>query len=614
MVLKWSRSTVWRPLLAAAWLCAVCASFAQTLIPPKGSPADAPKARLAFTVRVEAPDAIRDFLERHLELQRYREVPDLTPAELSRLIMAAEDNARDLLGTLGYFSATVQVTPQGQDIRVLVTPGTPTRITAVDIEFAGAITEDLQAQTQQRALRNGWALGVGKVFTQDAWDSAKSQALRLLTSQRYPTGRLSDSRADIDPATHSARLRVTLDSGPKFYLGAIKVSGMDRYDPVLVNNFSRLQPGAEYDQAALLEAQQRLATSGYFDSVYLSLDTTGDPAAAPVLVTVREARRQKIVLGVGVSTDGGPRLSLEHTHHRVPGLGWRALTKIALQRSDRSIGTELTSPPDAKFWSWTAAALAKREETSGVRVVSQRYRLGRIKTIDNADYNYFLQYDRAREDRVTGPVQADTFSVNFAWTRRHFDNPTAPTDGWGLGLELGGGVTTGANRQPFFRTKARWLGYWPLDNTAAPEARRNARNGRIALRAEAGAVMARDGVVLPSTQLFLTGGDNTVRGYGLHDIGVLSSAGQTVAGRYLGVGSVEWQRPIRSASGRFSDWETTVFVDAGAVADKPNQLKARVGVGAGLRWRSPVGPLQVDLAWGEATRQLRLHLNVGFSF
>jgi translocation and assembly module TamA len=614
MNLKWSRSAVWRPLLAAAWLFAVCPSFAQDAAVASDATAQAPKDKIAFVVKVEAPDNIRVFLERHLELQRYREVPDLTSAELSRLISAAEGNARDLLGTLGYFSAEVKITRQGPEIRVAVTPGPPTRITDVQIDFSGAITQDPEGQSQQLILRNSWALGTGKIFTQDAWDSAKSQALGVLTRQRYPTGRLADSRADIDPTTQSARLQLSLDSGPKFQLGDIRTMGISRYDPLMVANLSRLQSGSDYDQASLLEAQQRLANSGYFDSVYLSLDTTGDPAAAPVLVTVREARRQKIVLGVGVSTDGGPRLTLEHTHHRVPGLGWRALSKLALQRTDRSISTDLTSPPDEKFWSWTLGGLVLREEASGVLVNSQRYRVGRIKTIDNADYNYYLQYDRAREERSTGPVLADTLTANFAWTRRNFNNLQFPTDGWGLTLELGGGVTVGSSREPFFRTRARGLSYWPLDDVSTSEARRNASKGRIALRAEMGAVIARDGVVLPSTLLFLTGGDNAVRGYGLREIGVQTSAGQTVAGRYLGVASVEWQRPIRTASGRFNDWESTVFIDAGAVADQRAQLKAHVGVGAGLRWRSPVGPLQVDLAWGEATRKLRLHLNVGFTF
>jgi translocation and assembly module TamA len=57
-----------------------------------------------------------------------------------------------------------------------------------------------------------------------------------------------------------------------------------------------------------------------------------------------------------------------------------------------------------------------------------------------------------------------------------------------------------------------------------------------------------------------------------------------------------------------------VFVDAGAVADKPSQLKAKVGVGAGVRINSPVGPLQVDLAYGVQSKRFRLHLSVGFTF
>jgi translocation and assembly module TamA len=34
----------------------------------------------------------------------------------------------------------------------------------------------------------------------------------------------------------------------------------------------------------------------------------------------------------------------------------------------------------------------------------------------------------------------------------------------------------------------------------------------------------------------------------------------------------------------------------------------------GVRWRSPIGPLRADLAWGEEVRKVRLHVNVGISF
>ena len=126
-------------------------------------------------------------------------------------------------------------------------------------------------------------------------------------------------------------------------------------------------------------------------------------------------------------------------------------------------------------------------------------------------------------------------------------------------------------------------------------------------------MLARDSAVLPSTQLFLTGGDATVRGYAFHDIGATSATGQTTPGRFMVNGSIEWQRPIL-VNGQPSDWESTVFIDAGSVADRRADFKAKVGIGAGARWRSPVGPLQMDVAYGLATRQLRLHLTVGFTF
>jgi translocation and assembly module TamA len=161
------------------------------------------------------------------------------------------------------------------------------------------------------------------------------------------------------------------------------------------------------------------------------------------------------------------------------------------------------------------------------------------------------------------------------------------------------------------RLLARWLHYQPLGRVQATQG--PARQSRLAWRAEAGAVLARSSAQLPVTQLFLTGGDTTVRGYGYRAIGARTNNGQLFGGRYLAVGSAEWQRPI-VWQGEMTDWESTLFVDAGAVADQPGDLHARVGVGAGLRWRSPVGPVQADLAWGVQAKELRLHLRLGFSF
>ena len=579
----------------------------------------APSTGPAFVLDVQAPDEIKAYLTRHLEIQRYRELTDLDNNELARLIAAAERNARDLLGTLGYFSPVIDLALQDatatapRTVVIAVKPGEATRVTKVDIDFTGAIRGEPAAAEQRQRIRALWALRRGMNFTQADWDSAKNQAIRQLTAQRYPTGSISDSRADIDSDNDSARLALTLDSGPLFRLGAVNVEGIERYNTALVERLARVATGSEYDQARLLEAQQRLLDSGFFDSALITLDTTGDPAAAPVSVQVREAKLQKIVLGIGASTDSGPRLSAEHIHNRLPGIGWRSVSKVSVDRVTQVLGTELLAQPDEDGWRWLTSALLQKQTTNGIAVYSQRYRGGRTQAGDRIDRNLYGQYDRARTTAAGLPDEtASSVSVNYAFTQRKFDSLPFPTEGYGLAVEVGGGLTLGSSQQPFFRTHTRLLGYWPLADSDRIN-RSALRAGRIVWRLDGGAVLARAQAKLPETQLFLTGGDTTVRGYGLRDIGVTLPTGQTAAGRYLAGGSLEWQRPI-TVRDRLTDWESAVFIDAGAVADQVSDLRARVGVGAGVRWRSPVGPLQIDLAYGLTPKRLRLHLSVGFTF
>jgi translocation and assembly module TamA len=135
----------------------------------------------------------------------------------------------------------------------------------------------------------------------------------------------------------------------------------------------------------------------------------------------------------------------------------------------------------------------------------------------------------------------------------------------------------GSEHLPLGRVVGRWLGIVPLER------------GRIAMRAEGGAVLAKDSARIPGALLFRTGGDTTVRGYGYRDIGIKLDNGVTGPGRYMAVGSVEYQRPMMK-DGRPSEWENTFFIDAGSVADNPKDMKPSVGIGTGVRWRSPIGP------------------------
>lgn len=612
-MLKW----VWAVVLMAGASGAV---LAQNTSLPLDAPNQGTPALPAFKLNIEAPEALRDLLERHLELLRYQALSDLSDSELMRLMGTAQQDTQDLLATEGYFSPKILIerepnpTNDVRTVRLLVEPGEPTRVSDVRLVFSGPITSDPAALAQQKRIETQWALKPGTRFTQAAWTKAKQQALLQLRQQRYPTGQVTATLADIDTVGKVARLSVTLDSGPPYQLGALSITGAQRYDTQLITRLTRLPLGSDYDQAQLDEAQQRLVDSGYFDSVFISLDTTANPQSAPVRVQLRESLLQKLVLGVGASTDSGARLSVEHTHHKLPWLEWRAVSKLSVDQETRTLGTELTAPPDESNWRWVTAGQLQNQIVGSFDVNSQRLRGGRSQYGPQIDRNYYLQYDRAQTaaTATTSTVTADALSANLALTRRNFDNTTHPTQGWGLGAEVGGGTTLGSQRDPYSRLLLRGIGYVPLGKNDEDDAPKT-NASRLALRAQVGAVLARDSITLPASQLFITGGDTSVRGYGLRDIGVTLADGQITAGRYLAFGSVEWQRPITGYP-RLADWEGTVFIDAGAVADQPGDLQAKVGVGIGARWKSPVGPLQIDLAYGLASERARLHLNVGFTF
>ncbi|PUE39786.1 hypothetical protein B9Z50_13820 [Limnohabitans sp. Bal53] len=603
-------------LMAALWFAALAptSTLAQTTSTPANLSANpSPATPQAFGLEVRSSnEGIRDFLTQHLNLQRYRSLSDLDEMELARLLRDADVQARELLGTLGFFKPTLSWSQDksGKNasignlglVLVDVDPGPAARVSELQWQWLGDVADDTEARAQLKAIEQQWALPVGATFSQDAWSQAKNQALRQLLAERYPWGRILHSLALVDEPNNQVRLWLTLESGPAVRLGALQISGAEKYKVTQVERLALLPVGQVYRQNDLLEAQQRLVSSGFYDSVFVSLDAEGSPAQAPVKIELKESLRQKWVLGLGVRSDSGARVSAEHTHHSVPGLRWRSVSKLSVDKDLQSLSLDLLAPPDSSLWRLNTSVQFEQEKRGDFQVNSQRWRAGRIQLGERIDRSYFAQYDAARQ-QGDGQGALESVSGNLAGTWRNFDSLPFPSRGQGVGLELGAGVTLGPDREPYVRWRAKGLALLPLGRTS----------GRLAMRAELGSVISRDTSSLPTTQLFLTGGDNSVRGYAPNSIGVQQDDGLTVAGRYLALASLEWQQPIRWRSQR-TDWESAVFVDAGAVANDTGQLQPQIGYGAGARWRSPVGPVRIDLAYAQALHQLRLHLSVGFTF
>ncbi len=579
-------------------------------------------AGVAFALNIHAPQEVRQLLEQHLDLLRYQSLPDLGDTELQRLLLGGPQEVRGLVATLGYFAPEIRFTLQPpsagtptRHIDLDVTPGPQAHIASVHIVVDGAIAQDPDGAARQRALQEEWQLPVDSAFTQSAWDSAKRHALAQLLARRYAAARLVDSSAEVQADQATVALTLQLDSGPAYRIGPLKIQGNQRYPMALVRDLARLHAGDDYRAAQLVEAQQRITDSAYYDAAYLHLDLDSDPQAATVQVQVKEASLQKLVFGLGASTDSGMRVSVEHIHQQVPGIGWHVDNKLSVDRLSSNVSSDWTSPPDGSAWRWAGSVLVSQQKINDTDVGSQQYRFGRLITQDQLDQSYYLQF--AHSDTVVDADLQESLSesltANYAFTLRHLDSLPFPSSGWALGGEFAAGSTLGTAQEPFGRVLLRWRDYQPLGSDTAPAQQRQ-RAGRLVFNAQGGVVLVNDVASVPFVQMFLAGGDNSVRGYKVGDIGV-TGAGQSnpVPGRYLLSSSLEWQRPIYR-DGRMTDWESAVFFDTAAVANDLSQLGFCSGVGLGARWKSPIGPLQIDLAYGLATQQFSLHLGVGFVF
>jgi translocation and assembly module TamA len=583
----------------------------------KPAPGEAASAPLSFKVEVVSENrTIARHLERYLDIQRFADFPDLQAGELRRLLGEAESNARDLLAALGYFTPQLKLDagePSGERgmrrIVIDVDPGEQTKIGSHDIRFAEPMNSDPQSQRQRRDIQQDWLLKDGNPFTQEEWDAAKTAGLRTLQRERYPTARIADSKATVNADAGSAALEVEYDAGPAYRFGALKLEGVERYDADGVRNLARIPSGEIYREEVLLDAQQRLVTSGYFESAFLLLDSSErNPDEATVIAQLREAQLQKLVFGIGFSTDTGPRLSVEHTHNRMWPLGWRALNQVAVGTDTQSLATNWTDMPKASGWSWNTGLKLERSDVGDIKSDSLSLTGGRSRSADKTERRYYLQYDASNAEGGEAPSSSSSLMGNYSWVGRYFNDRVNPTSGQGIAIDGGVGLTITPSRDPFVRLDVRALKLWPFGgrNVAG-------KRSRIALRAEVGAIQAADDVDIPSNLLFLTGGDTTVRGYSYQYIGTRLPDGSIYGARYMAMTSVEWQHPI-TVFGDARSFEHTLFADAGAATDKLGDAVIYPGVGTGLRWSSPVGPMQIDVGYGMKTEKWRLHLRMGFQF
>ena len=570
--------------------------------PPAKPESVATPPAIKYEVTVDAPSPLKEVLVRDVGLVRWQSYAEMTDELLDRLMGEATDETRNAAAAEGFFSPTITVTIDRKSdpavVKLAVVPGEPTRITSVQISVTGPAATDVPLGTDAiaKATRD-WGLAQGEVFSQPAWSAAKTKAVATLAASPYAAAKLTHTEAAIDPERRSADLVVDIDSGPPFRFGDLEITGLAKYPQSIVRNFDTIRPGEPYSAHELERYIRRLNASGYFASVQAAIDPdTARPDDATVTVAVIEGPRRRFEGGIGYSTDVQFRANASYRDVDIDDKGLQMLVEARLESKIQTGALRFARPPNDAGWIGTFSGGAERTDIEGL-VTRTAFAGTRWHTIEERSEQAVSATFYHDQQLPSGAPSQSSHALYPEYERywRHVDDLLAPTTGWMAVLQGGGGIP-GASTRGFGRVLGRFSAWLPIN-----------RVSELQLRAEGGAVLSptRDGI--PSTLLFRTGGDNTVRGYAFESLGV-QDGDAVVPGRYYAVANVDAIRWIGES------WGVAAFVDAGNATDSLTDFHLALGYGIGARVRTPLGPFRLDVAYGQDVHKVRVHFSVGITF
>lgn len=536
------------------------------------------------------------------ELSSTAEAQTLTPGLLRRL--RAEISS--ILATEGYFSPRIHFEKTEHDaalIRVDVEAGARSVVQQVGLKFYGALADASDAgqkvaQQRRAALIANWSLPLSQPFRDSQWSEAKDQLLENLRADLYAAASIRDSRASIDAEKHSASLELEVDSGPPFTLGEVKVSGLQRYPSWLLERYAPPKKGEAYSRARLLEYQRALQNSAYFSTVAVSIDPDSALATAvPVEVNVVERASRDLGFGAGYSSNTGFRGEVSYRDRNVFEKAWDVRSAFRLEQKRQLAYVDIYFPPRASDQLDSFGVLTDRLDVSGLSQTRSAIGIKRTNKRGHLEQRMGVNLS-VEKNQLDGEKQRISKALvgTLGWTWRALDDRFAPRQGQIAQVDFALSEQALGSDRRFIRSYGKYQRWIPV-----------AKRDSIVLRSEFGKVLSPNVDGIPEDYLFRTGGSNTVRGYAYQSLGVAHTAGVS-GGRVLAVASAEYVHSLDA------DWAAAGFVDVGDAAENWSTYRAKQAYGIGARYKTLAGPIAVDLAYGKATRRLRLDVSIAIAF
>ena len=591
-----------------------------------------------------------DNVRASLTLEQRRQQPGLTAETIRELHAQAPGEIARALEPFGYYRPEVSAELQAPaspgarwQATYRVQAGPPLPVTVLDIGFEGAGVADPVLE----GLVAGLPLQRDANLDHRLYEQAKWDLLRAVRENGYLDAELDIHRVEVDLAAYVARIRLQIDTGPLYRLGAIEFE-QDRFDPDYLARYLILQPGERYSSRRLARQRQALSRSGHFREVEIQpLPATDGPLpAVPLRIRLQPYLPNRYRGRVGWGTDTGFGVQLDWTRRYVGGRGQRfTLGGAVVEERNQLAGDlsylipldplagsqlELAVRHDSKDLTYDDVELEEGGETriatnqasalwhlqrrdwvsfefsavAGVSLVTETYDVFEVLFGNLPGSSQKIIIDRiGPEAYATLSPDFEALVPNLRLTLRRSDDRLFIRDGDFLNLELLGANESLGSNISFWQALLRTWHIRPLFES-----------DRLLLRSAFGYSDAKSRKVLgvnfnlmPEYYEFRAGGVRSVRGYGWE---TLYPDDAITGGKHQLVGSIEYEREI------IPDWSISVFLDAGNAFNDFDDIDPKLGTGVGLRWRSPVGLVRVDLGipLDDADDSFEVHITVGPEF
>jgi translocation and assembly module TamA len=537
-----------------------------------------------------------------LDLARYEQRSTISGARLRRLLRETPGQVARALEIYGYYAARTvvshtQIAERRHRVELAIDPGEPVLVAVRRVGVDGPAAAEESVALRLRTF----APAEGEPFDHLSYENGKAAVERALMRLGYFDQQLTEHRVEVTRQSRSAAIYLQWRSGERYRFGATTFSGA-QFDDAFLRRYLPWREGETYDQAQIEALQQRLAVAGYFAGVEVE-PRVGDRAegAVPIAISMVPAKRSVWSLGAFVESNvgAGARIGLDRRWVNAAGHVLRAelegsgnlVSGIAEYRMPRA------RAHDAQ---WLVGVQWRNEVRDAVDSESRLLRLGALGQwrdwTGTASLNALRGSFRVGSRRLNLRPE-DTLVVypEISATRVYARDRIRPERGGSLRFTARAGNTALGSDVDLTQLRIEGRYVMPLGLPA-----------RLLLRGEIGATRTDEFFRLPPELRLYAGGNGSVRGYGWQELGPVDADGEPIGGRNVYTASVEYERRFRG------DWSWAVFADAGNVGID-DYARPRWGIGAGIRWASPIGPIRLDVARGldDPQRSVEFYLSAG---